>query len=539
MREARLLARRGVVDGAQARAFLSPELAQLHPARRLLGLEPAVERLAAAKLRSEKVAIVGDYDVDGIAATALLAATLRADGIEVETVLPRRDTEGYGFQPLHVERAVAAGCSLLVTVDCGIQSFAGAETAARHGLDLIVTDHHLPDAELPRPALVINPRQPGCTYPFRDLTGAGLALKLGAAHLERAGREVPWPALLRIASLGTIADVAPLNGENRVIAALGLAALADSRSPGLRALLQAAGVQPPVRAADVGFRIGPRLNAAGRLGSPDPALEVLLTRDARRAAELVEQLGRWNAERQAHEIAILDQARAEVAARGELPPLVFAWRAGWHKGVVGVAAGRLAREYHRPVVLLAVDGDLATGSGRSVAGISLHGLLQPLADRLERFGGHDQAVGLTARTDSLVDLRSRLEAAAAGWDETLLVPRVEYDDEVDPGSLDDELWEMVQRLEPFGAANPEPLFRIGPLRAAAPPRTFGTRHLSIRVVAGARGGMDLVGWGWGDRGRDDWQRPFEALAHLDRDRMRGGLVLRLVDARPVKSDGAQ
>lgn len=537
-REARLLARRGVVDGARARDFLAPDLAHLHSPVQLLGFEASVERLAAAKLRSEKVAVVGDYDVDGIAATAILAASLRADGIEVETILPRRDTEGYGFQPVHVERAAAAGCTLLVTVDCGIQSFAGAETAARRGLDLIVTDHHLPDAGLPRPALIVNPRQPGCSYPFRDLTGAGLAFKLGAAYLERAGREVRWAALLRIACLGTIADVAPLVGENRVIAALGLAALADARSPGLRALLQASGVQPPVRAADVGFRIGPRLNAAGRLASPDPALEVLLTRDARRAAELVEQLGRWNAERQSHEATILDQARAELEGRGELPPLVIAWRAGWHKGVVGVAAGRLAREYHRPVVLLAVDGDLATGSGRSIAGISLHGFLQPVADRLERFGGHDQAIGLTARTEALPDLRARLEEAAADWDENLLVPRIEYDDEVDPGSLDDELWETVQRFEPFGAANPEPLFRIGPLRAAAPPRPFGARHLSIRVVAGGRGAVDLVGWGWGERAGDAWSRPFEVLAHLDRDRMRGGLALRLVDARPMETAGA-
>jgi len=533
-RAARLLARRGPADAAGVRAFLAPTLESLHPAHALLGLSAAVERLAAARRRSEKVAIVGDYDVDGIAATALLAATLRSDGVEVETVLPRRDCEGYGFQPVHVERAAAAGCRLLVTVDCGIQSFEGAGAAARRGLDLIVTDHHLPGAELPRPALIVNPRQPGCSYPFRDLTGAGLALKLAVAYLERAGREVPWPALLRIACLGTIADVAPLVGENRVIAALGLAALADARSPGLRALLGAAGVQPPVRAADVGYRIGPRLNAAGRLGAPDPALEVLLTRDPTRAAELVEQLGRWNAERQAHEATILSEARAEIGRRGGLPPVVVAWSEGWHKGVVGVAAGRLARELHRPVLLLAVEGELATGSGRSVEGISLHGFVEPVADQLERFGGHDQAIGLTARKGALVGLRSSLEEAAATWDESLLTPRLEYDDELDPDELVEDLWSTAPGLEPFGAGNPEPLFRIGPLRAAAPPRTFGNRHLSVRVAAGTRGLVDLVGWGWAERGQD-WSRPFEVLAHLDRDRMRGGLALRLVDARPVAS----
>ena len=539
VRPARLLAQRGLVDGAQARAFLSPSLLDLHPPRQLLGLEAAVERLAAAKRRGERVAIVGDYDVDGVTATALLAATLRSDGLEVETILPRRDAEGYGFQPVHVERAAAASCALLVTVDCGMQGIDAATTAARRGLDLIVTDHHLPGEALPSPAVIVNPRQPGCGYPFRDLTGAGLALKLAAAYLESAGREVPWPALLRIACLGTIADVAPLVGENRAIAALGLAALADSRSPGLRALLESAGVQPPVRAADVGFRIGPRLNAAGRLDSPEPALELLLTRDARRAAELVDRLGRLNAERQAHEAAILEDARAELDRRGDLPPVVVAWRAGWHRGVVGVAAGRLAREIHRPVLLLAVDGELATGSGRSVAGISLHQLLQPWSERLERFGGHDQAVGLTARTGDLVDLRAALEATAADWDERLLVPRLDYDDELDPGELGEELWRTVHALEPFGMGNPEPVFRVGPLRAEGEPRPFGARHLSVRAARGADGdSLELVGWGWAGRG-PDWKRPFEVLAHLDRDRMRGGIVLRLVDARPVRSAATQ
>jgi single-stranded-DNA-specific exonuclease len=537
-RSARLFARRGATTPEAVRDFLAPSLAALHPAAGLLGLEPAVERLAAAHARGEKVAIVGDYDVDGITATALLAATLRSSGLEVETILPRRDAEGYGFQPVHVERAAAASCTLLVTVDCGMQGFAGAETAARRGLDLIVTDHHLPGEELPGSALVINPRQPGCGYPFRDLTGAGLALKLAAAHLERAGRSVPWSALLRVACLGTIADVAPLVGENRAIAALGLAALASARSPGLRALLESAGVQPPVRSVDVGFRIGPRLNAAGRLDSPEPALEVLLTRDRQRAGELVRLLDGHNRRRQQLEAAILVDARAEIASRPELPPIVVAWREGWHRGIVGIAAGRLARELHRPVLLLAVDGARATGSGRSVPGLSLHDFLRPWADRMERFGGHDQAIGLTVRLDRMDGLRSDLEAAAAEWEAELLRPRHGYDDELDAAEIDEELETAVRELEPFGLGNPEPLFRVGPLRLAGDLRPFGNGHLGLRA-RGADGGpeVDLLGWGWAGRAID-WSSPFEILAHLDRDRYRDEAVLRLVDARAMQSGGA-
>lgn len=537
-RAACLLARRGVTTPEAAGEFLAPALSGLHAATDLLGMGAAVERIDAVRGRGGKVAIVGDYDVDGVTATALLAATLRALGIEVETILPRRDAEGYGFQPVHVERAATAGCELLITVDCGIQGFAGAAAAAGRGIDLIVTDHHLPGAELPSPAVVINPRQPGCRYPFRELTGAGLALKLAAASLERAGREVPWPGLLRIACLGTIADVAPLVGENRTIAALGLAALAETKSPGLRALLDSAGIEPPVRAADVGYRIGPRLNAAGRLESPEPALEVLLTRDVRRAVELADLLGEQNRRRQALEAAILEDVEAEIGALQELPPILVAWRDTWHRGIVGIAAGRLARRLHRPVLLLAVEGERATGSGRSVPGLSLHDFVAASAERLERFGGHDQAIGLTVRLDRLEALRSDLEAAAAEWPVDLLSPRHDYDDDLDTDEVGDELARTLHELEPFGAGNPEPLFRVGPLRSVGERREFGNGHLALRARS-ADGGrvVGLLGWGWAGR-RLDWNRPFEILAHLDHDRFRNEPVLRLVDARAVSPGGA-
>jgi len=531
-----LLANRGLADGDGARAFLRPSLDQLLPPTTLGGVGLSVERLQHAERAGEKVAIVGDYDADGVAATALLAATLRSVGLETLTILPQRHEEGYGFQPLHARRAAEAGCALVLTVDCGVSGFEGAEEAARLGLDLIVTDHHLPGATLPPALAIVNPKLDAGDEALTDLTGAGIAFKLSCALLESLGREVPILALLRIACLGTIADVAPLSGENRVIAALGLEALARPRSAGLRALVDRAGVRAPLRASDVGFRLGPRINAAGRVGSADDALELLLERDPGRARELADRLERANAERQSREAKILEEARDGIRERGPLAPLVALWSEGWHRGVVGIAAGRLARELHRPVLLLAEEGGIAVGSGRSVEGISLHEFLQPWADRLERFGGHDAAVGLSVASRHLPELRQEWEAAAAAWPAERLMPRLRYEIDLRPEELEEEMWTRIESLEPFGAGNPEPLVRIGPARAVASARRFGTGHVSVKVAAG-RDEIEIVGWNWEGRG-PDWREPFEILGHLDRDRRSRRPTLRLVDARAIRRRSA-
>lgn len=533
---ASLLAGRGFTEATRARRFLEPSLDQLRSAATLGGVMRAAERLAAAANAGEKVAVVGDYDADGVAATALLAATLRSVGLETLTILPVRHEEGYGFQPMHARRAHEAGCSLLLTVDCGVSGFDGAAEAARLGLDVIITDHHLPDAELPPALAVINPKIDAGDPALSELTGAGIAFKLAVAVLERLGQEVPTAALLRIACLGTIADVAPLVGENRIIAALGLQALARPRSPGLRALVERSGVRAPLRAADVGFRLGPRLNAAGRLGLADDALDLLLERDPARARELADRLERANTERQEHESRILDDARRQIRARGPLPPVIAIWSTDWHRGVVGVAAGRLAREFHRPVLLFAEEGGVAVGSGRSVEGISLHGFLSPWVDRFERFGGHDAAVGLSVESARLPALREEWERAAALWPKERLVPRLRYELELSPDELDEDLWRLISALEPFGAGNPEPLIRLGPFRTSSGTRRFGNGHVSVRVPA-STGELEIVGWGWADRG-PDWNREFEALGHLDRDRRSGRPTLRLVDARATRPRGA-
>lgn len=534
-RLAPLLARRGVEDPEAAERFLHPSVDHLHDPFALEGLAPAVDRLLAARERGEKVAVVGDYDVDGVSSTALLTAVFGVLGIETEAVMPHRLRDGYGFQTVHVERARQAGCSMILTADCGTTSVAAVTAAQELGMDVIVTDHHLPgDVRLPAGTLLINPKQEACDYPFRELAAVGLALKLALGLIRRTEREIPLEALLRVACLGTIADLVPLVDENRVIAALGLKALAGTRSVGLQALFRRAGVTAPFTATDVGFRIGPRLNAAGRLDDAGAALELLLTRDPRRADALAEDLDRWNRERQEEEQRVVEEARQRLqsgAAAASRPPIAVLWSEGWHRGVVGIAAGRIARELHRPALLLAVEGDTATGSGRSIPGIDLHGFLKPWQPRLERFGGHTQAVGLTAELDALPELHREWHEAAGEWSEQVLTRTREWELDLPAGKVGPELLAELSRLEPHGMGNRRPLLKVGPLELAGPPRRFGRGHLSAVARGGDGAAVRLLGWRWAER-EEALAGAFEVLGYLEQDTYRGGEVLRLVDARP-------
>ncbi len=481
--------------------------------------------------------MVGDYDVDGVSGTAILVAVLRACGLEVLPILPHRVREGYGFQSVHVEQAIELGARVVVTVDCGTTSHAAARAALDKGLAVIVTDHHLPGEPLTDGVVQINPRQRDCGYPFEELSGAGLALKLAGALAEACGRRVDPRILLRIACLGTIADLVPLAGENRTIAALGLQQLGHTRSPGLKALIELAGVELPLSTADVGYRLGPRLNAPGRLDSAEKALELLLTRDPARARKLAQQLDRFNRERQEQERRVVQEAREALLARRRLPPIAVAWSASWHRGVVGVAAGRLARELNRPTVLLAVEDDVATGSGRSIEGIHLHDFLARWRADLARFGGHAQAIGLTAETARLEALQRQWEDAARVWSDRIAVKRYEYELDLEPRQLSGELLAQLAGLEPHGQGNPRPLIRFrGPLRLPWPPRTFGKGHLSAEAVGPDGVRMRLLGWGWQQRA-SSLEGEFEVLGFLEQDRFRG-TVLRLVDSRPASPGGA-
>jgi len=536
-RLAALLSRRGVRDAAGAKAFLEPSFADLEPPESLPGLAEAVARLRRAIAEGERVAVVGDYDADGVTATAILVATIRGVGGEAVAILPHRRRDGYGFQPAHAERARSLGCGLVLTVDCGLGSADAVASAKQLGIDVIVADHHLPSTPPPAEALLVAPCTGGPETPGRELTGAGLAFKIAEGLAVACGRESPRESLLRVACIGTIADVAPLVGENRRIAALGLRALGAARSPGLRALLESAGVRPPLQAEDVAFRLAPRLNAPGRLDSAEPALELLLAREPKRAAELAAGLERFNQDRQRLERVVLEEARAAIGGEEDGDgPLLVLWRQGWHPGVVGIAAGRLARELTRPVILLAADGDTATGSGRSVPGIDLHGFLLPWMGELRRFGGHPQAIGLTAGLDRLPRLRREWNAAAR-WPPDLLRPRLTYELALASEEISDAFLAELGRLAPHGNGNPEPLLRIGPLTSSAPPRLFGQRHHLLRV-RGPGGGPELGVVAWG--GAPDTvlgAESFEILATVRAQPFFGPRELVLADARRMQKGG--
>jgi len=530
---AALLSRRGISTPEEAHSFLHPSLDQLHSPQLLHGMNSAVQRLKQARDNKERVALIGDYDVDGISGTALLLAVLRACGVGTEAIIPHRKKDGYGFQVVHVDQALERGCGLIVTIDCGTTSAAAASSAMERGLDVIVTDHHLPGKDLPDGILQINPRKSECNYPFQDLAGAGVAMKLALAFAEACARPIDPRLLLRIACLGTIADLVPLLGENRVIAKLGLQELERTNSVGLQALIAVSGIKPPYSTEDVGFRLGPRLNAPGRLDSAELSLDLLLSRDPERAKKLAQDLDSSNRERQVWEKQVSEEAAVIFAGEHDSPILV-GWSSSWHRGVVGIAAGRLAKEWNRPVLLFAVEGESAVGSGRSAAGIHLHEFLSIWREQLPKFGGHAQAVGLTIKSADLEYWSATWKAAAAKWLSLVRIKQIEYEVELAAKDLSVETLKQLQSLEPFGQGNPRPVIRTsGGLQLTGRPRSFGNGHISA-IARSLEGDsrIKILGWNWKDR-LHLLQGAFEALGNLELDRYFGGIVFRLIDARPI------
>ncbi|MDQ3702018.1 MAG: single-stranded-DNA-specific exonuclease RecJ, partial [Chloroflexota bacterium] len=397
---------RGLTSAAAVRAFLDGDGIALHDPRLLHGMDRAVSRLRRALLAGESVAVHGDFDVDGVTGVAILVNGLRAAGGRVIPVLPLRTAVGYGLLAETVERLATQGVSVIVTADTGTRATAAVQRAAQVGVDVIVTDHHLPGEELPPALAVVNPHQADCTYPFKELAGAGVAWKVvHALALEGLVPQAVADDLLDLVALGTIVDVAPLWGENRLLVQRGLRRLATSLRPGLRALCSGTGGAVDERT--VAFSIGPRLNAAGRMDDPQLALELLLTESSQRAAELVALLEGKNAERQRLTEAVLQQARAQAAEMDDDPVLVLRGN-GWAGGVIGLVASRIAEECGRPAFVVDVGAELCRGSGRSSGGIDLVALLTGCADLLIEFGGHTQAAGFAARAEHLDAVTQRL-----------------------------------------------------------------------------------------------------------------------------------
>jgi single-stranded-DNA-specific exonuclease len=545
---ARLLWLRGVTDAAVAHRFLHPSLDDLHDPFRLAGMAAAVERLEAAIARGETIGLHGDYDVDGVTAAVMLRRALELLGGRVVLALPDRLRDGYGLQPAAIERLHAQGASVVVTVDCGIRSGEAAAVARALGVALIVTDHHEPDACLPDALAVINPRRADCAYPDKSLSGAGVALKLVQALCRRAGRDRWLPAFVKMAAIGTLADVVPLVGENRVIARLGLEAL--SRGPhtvGLRALLESAGlVGRRIESFHVGYILAPRVNAAGRMSDPHLAARLLLATDetlAEEARELASRLEAENARRQEEEARILARAHGVIEADpaiGAHNILVLAGE-GWHRGVIGLVAAKLVEAFNKPAVVLGIEGDLAYGSCRSIPGFDILAALESCRDLLVRFGGHRQAAGLTIERARLPALREHLTAYADERIEPVdLVPRLRIDASLSLRGITPDLIEALGALEPFGVGNPRPVFAASPVDIVDGPRLLKERHLKLAVRQDGRT-FRAIAWRAADRfAALEARRDRLALAFsLERDDYAGDSFVQLAvaDLRPAELVG--
>ena len=504
---ARVLAARGLAEPADAEGFLAARLTDLPDPFSMKGMDAAVARIVRAVESGEKIALYGDYDVDGVTSTSLLAGFLRAAGAEVATYVPHRLVEGYGLNTAAVEKLAREGAKLLVTLDCGITSAPEVRAAAALGVDAVVVDHHTVPVELPAAAAILNPHQPGCGYPSKELAAVGvtftLAMALRKALRERGrfGATRPEPNLkdaLDLVALGTIADVVPLVGANRILVRWGLEVLAKSRRPGVRALKRVAGVVEgaEVSAGQVGFRLAPRINAAGRLDDAGRGVRLLLETDEGRADALARELDRENQARQEIERTILEEALHDAAARVEAGArgLVLA-RDGWHAGVVGIVASRVVERFHRPAVLVALGEQEGKGSGRSIEGFHLHDALRACEGHLVRFGGHRHAAGVTVARGSVAAFREAFEAhAAAHVRDEDLIPRCRIEGWIDERDISEHAAVELAKLGPYGAGHPEPVFALR--GAAARARTVGAGGAHLKLALGR---LDAIGFGMGDR----------------------------------------
>jgi len=488
---ARALWVRGLRDAESARRFLRPTLEDLHDPYLLASMPEAVARLRRAIEQKEPILLYGDYDVDGTSAVVILKKGIDLLGGSATFHVPHRLRDGYGMHSEVVEQAAADGVKLIVSVDTGIRANDVVRHAAQFGIDVIVTDHHLPEAELPPAVAVLNPNRPDCGYPEKNLCGAGVALKLMQALMVAFGWEKPRrdrliESLLKLVAIATVADVVPLTGENRVIVKLGLAGLREVKNPGLRALLDVSGLLEgdSPSAGQVAFRVAPRINAAGRMASAGDVIEMFLTPDPERARVLAGQLHDLNKDRQETEAEIariiFEQCIEQPVTDGDAA-LVFAGE-GWHRGVVGIVASRVVERFHRPAFVLGIENGVVQGSGRSIPAFHLLEALETMPELFTKFGGHRQAAGVTLSSEHLETFRERFRAHAA----LLLTsadfePALEADAEIAFREINDQAVAEVLSLAPFGFGNPSPVFIARGIEVIAAPDIRKEKHVFVRL----------------------------------------------------------
>ena len=532
---ARLLVSRSIVDSESAQRFLVPSLSHLHSPYAMTGMKAAIERLETAIVGKEDVLIYGDYDVDGTTAIVILKTAIELCGGRADFHVPHRIRDGYGMKDDVIERAAAAGVRLIISVDTGIRAFAAAETARRLGVDLIVTDHHLPGPDgVPVALAVLNPNQAGCEYPCKALCGAGVAFKLAQGLMERKLDRPDQSRLLmsfmKVVAIATIADAVPLVGENRVFAQLGLEGLRSPVNQGLKALLEVAqlGGARQLTSGEVAFRIAPRLNAAGRMDVARDVIELFSVKDPSRARELAARLDKLNGERQEQERRILE----EIESRFEQEPTlrdafcIVVDGDGWHRGVIGITATRVVERYCRPTIVISRNGEEAHGSGRSIRAFHLLDAIESCSNLFTRYGGHAHAVGFSLPAGRLADLRSHLDTYAR---QRLTVadfePVLDLDAEISFDQVTPELLQALRRMEPFGHGNPEPVFAANSVRLMAPPRVLKDRHVKLKLAATAENTESRTE-------HSNWRRAvsFDALAwhmaeRLEQERLLAGDTL--------------
>lgn len=524
-----LIRQRGLPSGDDLDGFLNPRLRDLSDPFLIPEMGLAVERLLQAADRGEAVCIFGDYDVDGVTSIALMRRILRAYGLEPRHFIPRRSSEGYGLSEAAIERCLAEGPKpdLLVTVDCGTVSIVEIALLRERGIDVVVVDHHEP-SPLGRPdcAAVVNPK---CGSDFTYLCAAGVAFKLGHALLKTRPADLDLKELIDLVAVATISDIVPLVGENRLLVRHGLKRLPATLNPGLKALQEVTGMNGHATAMDVGFRIGPRLNAAGRMDVPEDALATLLADCRRMAFELAEKLDLYNRDRQQYESRIRKEAMDMLGESFDpaRDPVIVLGSRDWHPGVVGIVASRLMRQFHKPTFVVAIDGDgVGKGSGRSIEGVSLVDAIHACRDDLLAGGGHAMAAGLSISEDKLPVFRERFaEFVRRNADENVLCPKLHYDAELTFSQLSLEFLADYDLLQPFGNGNPQPVFISRDVRLSRPPLHMKNHHLRFMLRQGYHE-QDAVFFGGGERVLPD--PPWDIAFTIDRNTFRGRTTLQLI-----------
>lgn len=484
---ARVLYNRGIIETEDVRRFLRPQMEHLHDPFLMKGMDLAVNRLIRALREREEILIYGDYDVDGITSTAMLYLFLKDLGGQVSFYIPDRATEGYGISKGGIEEARDHNCSLIISVDCGITSVLEVEIARGLGIDLIVSDHHEPGESLPNAVAVIDPKRSDCDYPFKDLAGVGVAFKLAQGLLQELNLESSYAEkYLDLVAIGSAADIVPLVGENRIFTKLGLQKLNSDGLDGVTTLLEVAGFKPgKIDVGQIIYGLAPRINAVGRLGRASPAVELLVTRNHKRARTIARQLEEENQRRKEIDSATLTEALAKIESVFDpaVDSVIVLDGEGWHPGVIGIVASRIIERFYRPTVMISVENGIGKGSARSIPNFDLHSALKACADLFIQFGGHKYAAGLTIASENINEFRVRFNAIARDMlTPPDLVKKVMIDDELELDSISHELVRMLNMLAPFGPRNRHPQFVSFNLSVVGTPRIVGNNHLKFKVT---------------------------------------------------------